>query len=143
MIKTFKGFTLTELMVAVMLLGVIAAFGIPNYNRGLQKANEKEAVGNLRVIAEALELYKFHNTIYPDFDLLQVADINTTLNLGIVEENMDYECLEAAPDMACTAASSGAWDIIHDTARAANTNPYCANANCPTIAQNADYFGMF
>jgi len=127
----------------VVLLGVIAAFGMPNYTRAREKADEREAVANLRMVVHALELYKNRNGGYPGFDMPQAGDINTTLNLGIIEQNMDYNCVVAGADNTCTAVSPYGWQVQYSTATKAN-GVYCSVAGCPSCpALNCSYAGLY
>ena len=59
------GFTLLELGVVVMLLGVIAAIAMTSLWAAKQQANETSAIQSLRTIATQCELYKLKNDIYP------------------------------------------------------------------------------
>lgn len=55
--KNKKGFTLVELMVVVLILGLLTAIGIPSY-RGAKKYAERRIVEtNLRMIDAAIEVY--------------------------------------------------------------------------------------
>ena len=122
MIKSRQGFTLTELMIAIVLLGIIAGFGIPSYNKAREKALEREAVHNLRMIVEALKLYYVRNdNTYPDAN--DVNAINAALNLGIIEggnaDHMRYICSVAGPpnEVLCVATriisgGGSTWSIL-------------------------------
>lgn len=138
-----RSFTLMEIMMVVILVGIIAAFGVPRYTQSQARVNEREAVHSLRLIGEALERYQFRHGAYPAFNMPQVSDINTALELGIVEQNMDYDCAAAAGDVVCSAVSAGGWEINYDTSRTPTANPQCAVANCPSIDVGVTYYGMF
>ncbi len=87
--KNFKAFTLTELMVVVILIGIIAAFALPNYQKAILKAHERDAVVQLTVIHAALKIYEAQANTYPEghFDL---TNINTTLGLNVIGNGMRY-----------------------------------------------------
>jgi len=94
MLRNRRAFTLTELMISVVLLGLVAGFGIPSYTKAREKADEKEAVHSVRMMGEAVKNYMIRNNgIFPP-DAPEVNDINTTLNLGFIENTMDYRCLD-------------------------------------------------
>jgi len=55
--KNKKGFTLVELMIVVVILGILAAIAIPLYMKFVQSAKAGEARLNLGKIASLLERY--------------------------------------------------------------------------------------
>ncbi|MBN1869052.1 MAG: prepilin-type N-terminal cleavage/methylation domain-containing protein, partial [Candidatus Omnitrophica bacterium] len=56
-----RAFTLVEIMVVVMIIGLIAAFGIPNFKKALLKSRERSAMLHLSAINGANEIYKARN----------------------------------------------------------------------------------
>ena len=59
-----KGFTLLELLIVVIIIGVLAALGLNQYSRTIEKSRSSEArnmIGQVRTIASAY--YQGHGTI--------------------------------------------------------------------------------
>lgn len=56
-----KGFTLVELMVVVVILGILVAIAVPIYNSVTQKADISAIKANLRTIDGAIMTYQATN----------------------------------------------------------------------------------
>ena len=61
-----KGFTLIELMVVIVILGVLAALIVPRIMDRPEEAKRLKAKIQIESIETALKLYKLDNGIYPD-----------------------------------------------------------------------------
>ncbi|MBI3171124.1 MAG: type II secretion system major pseudopilin GspG [Hydrocarboniphaga effusa] len=60
-----KGFTLIEIMVVVVILGILAAILVPRIADQPDKARVAKAKQDIRVLEGALQLYKLDNFYYP------------------------------------------------------------------------------
>lgn len=60
------GFTLVEIMVAVVLIGLLAALAIPAFQRVQRASNNGRLVNDLRVFSQAFEIYNSQNGSWPD-----------------------------------------------------------------------------
>jgi prepilin-type N-terminal cleavage/methylation domain-containing protein len=78
-IKNDKGFTLTEIMVVVLLLAILSAIAIPQYSKTVEKQKAVEALHLLAVIGQAQERYYVINEVYTkeysdlDADLIDLS----------------------------------------------------------------------
>jgi prepilin-type N-terminal cleavage/methylation domain-containing protein len=60
--KNNKGFTLIELMIVVVIIGILAAMAIPRYMRAATKAKQSEARGILK------QIYTMQKAYFVEFD---------------------------------------------------------------------------
>ena len=66
--RTMRGFTLIELMVVVVILGILAAVVVPRVMDRPEQARISAAQSNIRAIRSALDMYKLDNHSYPSTD---------------------------------------------------------------------------
>ena len=64
--KKDKGFILIELLVAVLIIGILAAIALPKYESAVEKARMSEAIVNVKTIFEASERYRLATGTCPD-----------------------------------------------------------------------------
>ncbi|SHE55302.1 general secretion pathway protein G [Microbulbifer donghaiensis] len=62
------GFTLIEIMVVIVILGVLGALVVPNVLGRTGEARMKAAQVDLRAIETALDMYRMDNFVYPSSD---------------------------------------------------------------------------
>ena len=63
-----KGFTLIEIMVVVVILGILSALIVPNIVGRPDEARVTAARAEIQQIANALEMYRLDNGNYPSTD---------------------------------------------------------------------------
>jgi len=75
--KNNKGFTLVELLVVVLIVGILSAIALPQYQKAVEKANLTEALINAKAIVDASQRYF---QAFPDETTVtsksQIADVD-------------------------------------------------------------------
>jgi type II secretion system protein G len=57
-VRSNKGFTLIELMIVVVIIGILAAIAIPKFGQATDRAKEKEADGIIKQVYTLQSAYK-------------------------------------------------------------------------------------
>ncbi len=138
-----KAMSLTELMVIILVVSVIAGFGIPSYTRAMERVHVRDAMVQLTSIWAANKDLFFEIGAYWPYDndepVGNLERINTMFNLAIVPNGMVYSCEGGKFAYVCSAQrnwSQGAYtvsvneDPINSTQDAGADNPFCTGA-CP------------
>lgn len=60
-----KGFTLLEMMVIIIILGLLASLTIPSVMSNKNRADQLKALSDIAAIENALDMYKLDNGYYP------------------------------------------------------------------------------
>jgi len=61
-----RGFTLVEIMVVIVILGLLATIVAPSLMDASDEANEGKALTDVKIIADQVENYYIHNNRLPD-----------------------------------------------------------------------------
>ena len=85
--KSRKGFTLVEILIVVVILGILAAIVIPQFSQASTEARESSLVSNLQSIRSQIELYKIqHNDVLP----VSAAALLTALTTQTIWDGSAY-----------------------------------------------------
>ena len=65
--KNYKsGFTLIEIILVVVIIGILATIGIQNLGGKSDMANKVAAAGNINMLSAAITEYEMYNSVYPE-----------------------------------------------------------------------------
>ena len=130
-----RGFTLMEMMVVVVLVGIIAAFAIPNYQKTVRRGHERDMIMQLTALHGGCEIYKAKTGAYWSDDLGNFTAINDTLQINIIpldETTYDYQSpFAGSGTYRATATWNGTTIGVNQNPIDATSNPFCIPAgNC-------------
>ncbi len=91
--KAKSGFTLVEILIVVVILGILAAIVIPQFTGASTEAKESSLMSNLQAMRSQIELYKIqHNDLLPGeegtgpLDPLKVATDSARFTLAMTSK---------------------------------------------------------
>ena len=135
------GFTLMELMVVVVIIGIIAGFALPQYQKSVRKSHERDALVQLATLHAANAIYRAKEDEYLPA-AANLAAINSGLNINIIANQKTYTYTR---NSTITYTATAFWDDpnnsfdfrvqIENTA-IDNNNPCCHSSTagqCPTL----------
>ena len=86
-----RGFTLTELIVVIIIIGILATLALTHYRPVRERSLDKEAQANLRLIEAAQRIYRMEaGFFYPRTGTETTADMNRDLKLALPTQNWSY-----------------------------------------------------
>jgi prepilin-type N-terminal cleavage/methylation domain-containing protein len=62
-LRNNKGFTLIELMIVVVIIGILAALAIPRFSQASDRAKEKEADGIIKQVYTLQSVYRAQHNV--------------------------------------------------------------------------------
>jgi prepilin-type N-terminal cleavage/methylation domain-containing protein len=132
-----KAFTIMELMTVVVIVGVMAAFAVPNFARTMDASHEQDAVTQLTLIHAANHFRHTQEGTYWPATIAEgdsIDEINTALSLSLMNTGVAYTCAPGAivgQTYTCT-ATRGTFSSVLTEAPLSNTNPGvpCGSSSC-------------
>ena len=112
-----KGFTLIELMIVVVIIGILAALAIPRFMQATTKSKQSEAKGILKQVYTMQRTYRQEFNTYEDNGVTAVAGGSfPTIGVDIMASaRYQYDMAAAADAFTCTATANLDDDATIDT----------------------------
>jgi type IV pilus assembly protein PilA len=107
-----RGFTLIELMIAVAIIGILAALSVPNFIKYQARSKQSEVKSNLKALFVAQKSYYGEKAIFVD----------------------QLDLVGFSPERANRYAYFGGGGGTEDRKASLLTNTTAASTNCPTLA---------
>ena len=87
-----SGFTIVELLVVIVVIGVLAAITVVAYNGIAGRAKESSLISDMSNARKVLEMYKIEYSYYPDYNDCSIPESSTTICLKTSQNNsIDYQ----------------------------------------------------
>ncbi len=134
-----QAFTLVEILIVVVILGILAAMVVPQFASASESAQSSSLKGSLQVIRSQVELYHaHHNSTYPSLAQLGaawnvlLARTDASGNVGVVDgvhiygpyiKKMPINPFEDSLTVSDTAAAGVGWVYDESTGRVYGVMP--------------------
>ncbi len=132
-VRNARGFTLVEILIVVVILGILAAVVVPQFANASSSAQTSSMKGSLQVIRSQIELYHAqHDSTYPSLVQLGAAwnvllsRTDSAGNVGIIDgvhvhgpyiKKMPINPFENSQTVAAAAAPGVGWVYDQATGR--------------------------
>ncbi len=113
--KHMMGFSLIELMIVVVVIGILAAIALPTYKQHLVKSRRSGAMAALEQAANAMDRYRLQNNTYVGASIATITvDMYT---LSIQSSLLNSYTLRATPVAGSAQAGDGYIELYSSGAR--------------------------
>ena len=134
-----KGFTLLELLVVVLIIGILAGIALPQYRKAVYKARATEAMILLKALSDAQETFYLANGEYTndigELDIQIPTELISEDTTGNFTDTYSYSCKE---QRTCSARVNNAnmpffeFNLIHGSVSGIAGKKYCHVFGYPT-----------
>lgn len=106
--RVSKGFTLVEILIVVVILGILAAIVVPQFTNATQDAQAGNIKAQLSSLQNQIELYRARTNTYPDLVANQWTDMVTGNYLKAAPKNP----YNGSTTVAAAAAAGNGWHYV-------------------------------
>jgi type II secretory pathway pseudopilin PulG len=142
LIQKMKSLTLMELLIVIIIVGIFSTLAITQYGGYRERALDREAIANLRLIQAAERIFRMEQGTYYPAALPDATtnNINTNLHLSLPtgnNRNWNYTCQAATGTVTAqryrfvgSPTLGRSWTLL-----IANENPTCSSSSATDICR--------
>jgi prepilin-type N-terminal cleavage/methylation domain-containing protein len=120
-------FSLVEILIVVMIIGILAAIAVPKFSNASQIARENSLKDNLRLLRTQLGVYKTQHSVFPGYP---AGDSNQTPTAAIAADQL-MKYTDAVGNISDTGTSLYKWGPYLDQIP---TNPINSKADIKILS---------
>jgi len=129
-------FTLTELMIVIVIMGILSILAIPNYAKSMARSRLQDAMKQLSTLHAANQIYRAQNLSdeYLPGTSLNLSQINQGLGINIIANGLTYSYTRNSTNVRrySATATDGTHTITLTENILSSTNPTCTGGSaCP------------
>jgi len=115
--KKQTGFTIVELLIVIVVIGILAAIVITTFVGVQKRARDSERKSDLQALASQIEVYFADNSFYPSLGQMNDPVFRGDNLQGLKDEALDDPSDAAGPVLAATApdAATGPLQYSYET----------------------------
>ena len=136
-----RGFTIVELLVVIVVIGILAAITIVSYTGISQRANVASIQSDLSNSSQQLKVFQVLNGVYPLTNNCTAVESSTNICLKYSgTNNLSYSSINSTtPQTFCITASNNGTNYYRITNDSAPISGVCSSASGGTIADIGGY----
>jgi len=133
--RTSRGFTIVELLIVIVVIGILAALVIVTYNGIQQRARDTERKTDVKGIQGQLEAYWADNARYPTMANVNDTTFRTT-NFKGLDPSAFADPKNSASQQVCAATAANCYGYS-TTPAGCDNDPATATADCSNYVLTA------
>ena len=138
------GFTIVELLIVIVVIGILAAIVIVAFNGVQARANDSHRVSDVDNLKKFMEVFYIDNGYYPGSGNIANANAATALSSGVLQ-GLSPEALRAPDATSSIVSSWGQWagSVTTDGMDYSYKTFYADDSNCTGLTEQCTKYQIY